>query len=285
MFLDFRPTLFFGVPTIYVRLLDLAAEPAREIGRVMRLFVSGSAPLPAQVFEEFRERFGHAILERYGMRETLMNISNPYAGERRPGTVGMPLPGVSARIVDGEIHLRGPNVFAGYWRRDEATRAAFVDGWFRTGDLAERVGGRLLHTARPQERRDHLRRFQHLSARDRRVSAGTGGSGGGGRGGRCRTASAAKCRWRMWCSSGELRVENAGGAVPGGAGVVQSAACVHSSGKAATQCAGENSEAPVASIDGIRQLKFRLAAGHPPELVNQLRRGFPSGGGAGASSV
>jgi malonyl-CoA/methylmalonyl-CoA synthetase len=99
--------------------------------------VSGSAPLPAQVFEEFRARFGHAILERYGMSENLMNISNPLVGERRPGTVGLPLPGVSVKLVEGEIYLKGPNVFPGYWRRDEATRAAFVDGWFRTGDLAD----------------------------------------------------------------------------------------------------------------------------------------------------
>ena len=117
-FLDFRPTLFFGVPTIYVRLLDIPADAAREIGGFMRLFVSGSAPLPAQVFEEFRAQFGHAILERYGMSENLMNISNPYVGERRPGTVGLPLPGVSVKLVDGEIHLKGPNLFAGYWRRE-----------------------------------------------------------------------------------------------------------------------------------------------------------------------
>ncbi len=136
-FLHFRPTLFFGVPTIYVRLLDLPQATAREIGAAMRLFVSGSAPLPAQVLDEFRQRFGHTILERYGMSETMMNISNPYTGERRPGSVGLPLPGVSARIVDGEVQVKGPNVFAGYWRRDEATRAAFVDGWFRTGDIAQ----------------------------------------------------------------------------------------------------------------------------------------------------
>ena len=136
-FLDFRPTLFFGVPTIYVRLLDIPVGAARQIGAAMRLFVSGSAPLPAQVLEDFRARFGHTILERYGMSENLMNISNPYLGERRPGSVGLPLPGVSVRLVDGEIQLKGPNLFAGYWRRDEATRAAFVDGWFRTGDLAE----------------------------------------------------------------------------------------------------------------------------------------------------
>ncbi len=138
-FLAFRPTLFFGVPTMYVRLLNLPPE----IGASVRLFVSGSAPLPAQLHEDFRARFGHTILERYGMSETLMNMSNPYEGERRPGTVGLPLPGVSARIVDREIQLRGPNVFSGYWRREEATRAAFVDDsvagrWFRTGDLATR---------------------------------------------------------------------------------------------------------------------------------------------------
>ncbi|MDE3197563.1 MAG: AMP-binding protein [Acidobacteriota bacterium] len=135
-FLDFRPTLFFGVPTIYVRLLGTEAGAAKEIGSFMRLFVSGSAPLPAQVHEEFRALFGHTILERYGMSETLMNIGNPYHGERRAGTVGFPFPGVSVRIVEGEIWLRGPNVFAGYWRREEATRAAFTDGWFRTGDIA-----------------------------------------------------------------------------------------------------------------------------------------------------
>jgi malonyl-CoA/methylmalonyl-CoA synthetase len=149
-FLRFRPTLFFGVPTMYVRLLDFSPEQAREIGRFMRLFVSGSAPLRAQVLEEFRARFGHTILERYGMSETAMNMSNPYIGERRPGSVGLPLPGVSARVLgpdgrpvadgsEGELYLKGPNVFAGYWRRPEATQAAFRDGWFRTGDLAMRA--------------------------------------------------------------------------------------------------------------------------------------------------
>jgi len=136
--LDFRPTVFFGVPTMYVRLLDTEPGAARAIGEAMRLFVSGSAPLPAQVLEEFRTLFGHTILERYGMTETLMNIGNPYVGERRPGSVGLPLPGVSVELRDGEIYLRGPNVCAGYWRREEATRDAFRDGWFRTGDLAER---------------------------------------------------------------------------------------------------------------------------------------------------
>ena len=148
-FLDFRATLFFGVPAIYVRLLAIPVEQARQIGAAMRLFVSGSAPLPAQVFEEFHALFGHTILERYGMSETIMNLSNPYIGERRPGSVGFPLPGVSVRLLDpegrpvadgetGEVYLKGPNIFPGYWRRDDATLAAFRDGYFRTGDLAVR---------------------------------------------------------------------------------------------------------------------------------------------------
>ncbi len=148
-FLDFRPTLFFGVPTMYVRLLEINPQTATEIGDFMRLFVSGSAPLPAHVLDEFKKLFGHTILERYGMSETLMNISNPYVGERRAGTVGLPLPGVSVRLLDrslqpvaegetGEVYLRGPNMFAGYWQRVDATRASFVDGYFKTGDLATR---------------------------------------------------------------------------------------------------------------------------------------------------
>jgi malonyl-CoA/methylmalonyl-CoA synthetase len=146
---DFRTTLFFGVPTMYVRLLEVEAAAAKRIGENVRLFVSGSAPLPSHVLEDFRRLFGHTILERYGMSETLMNISNPYVGERRPGSVGLPLPGVSVRNLDpdgnpvadgetGELHLRGSNVFSGYWRRPDATAAAFRDGWFRTGDLAVR---------------------------------------------------------------------------------------------------------------------------------------------------
>ena len=128
-FLTFRPTLFFGVPTVYVRLLDAPADIATSV----RLFVSGSAPLPTSVFEQFRERFGHTILERYGMTETLMTLSNPYIGERRAGAVGFPLPGVSVRIVDGELHVRGPNVSPGYWKRPPRE-----DEWFQTGDIAER---------------------------------------------------------------------------------------------------------------------------------------------------
>jgi malonyl-CoA/methylmalonyl-CoA synthetase len=148
-FLGFQPTLFFGVPAMYVRMLDIPAEQASRIGASMRLFVSGSAALSPQIFEEFRSKFGHAILERYGMSETLMNISNPYSGERRPGSIGLPLPGVSVQLLDaegraaadgeaGELFLKGENIFAGYWRREEATEAAFLNGYFRTGDLAIR---------------------------------------------------------------------------------------------------------------------------------------------------
>ncbi len=149
-FTTYAPTVFFGVPTMYVRLLDIDADRARAIGSRTRLFVSGSAPLPSHVLEAFRDRFGHVILERYGMTETLMNASNPYIGERRAGTVGLPLPLTAVRIVDesgvdvpdgtsGELWVQGPNVCAGYWRRPEATAAAFQDGWFRTGDIGVRA--------------------------------------------------------------------------------------------------------------------------------------------------
>jgi malonyl-CoA/methylmalonyl-CoA synthetase len=149
---DFKPTLVFGVPTVYVRLLDpaiVSPDAARAIGEAARLFVCGSAPLPAHVHEAFRARYGHTILERYGMSEALMIMSNLYQGERRAGAVGPPLPGVSARIVDehgsvlgddvvGELEIRSPHLFSAYWRRPEATIAAFHDGWFRTGDLGLR---------------------------------------------------------------------------------------------------------------------------------------------------
>jgi malonyl-CoA/methylmalonyl-CoA synthetase len=150
LFEEYQPTLFFGVPTVYVRLLDLPANVAQRIGQRLRLAVSGSAPLPAEVLEKFHARFGHVILERYGMTETLMNVSNPYCGERRPGTVGLPLPHVAVKICDetgapvadgaiGELWIRGPNVCAGYWRRPAPTAAAWRDGWFRTGDIGVRA--------------------------------------------------------------------------------------------------------------------------------------------------
>jgi malonyl-CoA/methylmalonyl-CoA synthetase len=149
LFESFEPSLFFGVPTMYRRLLEIPADRARRIGAKMRLFVCGSAALPVAVLNEFRDRFGHTILERYGMSETLMLMSNPYATERRPGSVGFPLPGIAARIVDesggiagpgvvGELQVRGPVVFQGYWQNPAGTTEAFVDGWFRTGDLTER---------------------------------------------------------------------------------------------------------------------------------------------------
>src|SRR5690606_37187347 len=142
-------TVMMGVPTYYVRLL---ADPrfSREVCQNMRLFISGSAPLLSETFNEFKERTGLTILERYGMSETIMLTSNPYdpaLGERLGGTVGQPLPGVSVRIVDdkdsslpageiGNVQVQGPNVFAGYWRMPEKTREEFTaDGWFRTGDV------------------------------------------------------------------------------------------------------------------------------------------------------
>jgi malonyl-CoA/methylmalonyl-CoA synthetase len=139
-------TVFMGVPTMYTRML---AEPALTTERCagMRLFVSGSAPLLPETLERFRERTGHIILERYGMTETGMNASNPFWGERRPGTVGHALPGIEVCVVDeadrprpagqvGDVQVRGPNVLAGYWRRPEKNADEFTaDGFFRTGDL------------------------------------------------------------------------------------------------------------------------------------------------------
>jgi malonyl-CoA/methylmalonyl-CoA synthetase len=146
-----RATVMMGVPTFYSRLLAEAAFD-RERCRSIRLFVSGSAPLLAETFEAFRERTGHAILERYGMTEAGMITSNPLDGARVGGTVGKPLPGVDVRITGeggrpcgtetiGSVEIRGPNVFAGYWRMPEKTREEFTaDGWFRTGDVGEWVG-------------------------------------------------------------------------------------------------------------------------------------------------
>lgn len=141
-----QSTVFMGVPTNYVRLLadpGLNADACRKI----RLFISGSAPLLPETFQRFQERTGHTILERYGMTEGGMFTSNPYQGERRCGTVGQPLPGVSVRVVDdndqavapgtiGHIQVKGLNVFSGYWQLPEKTAEEHTrDGYFRTGDL------------------------------------------------------------------------------------------------------------------------------------------------------
>jgi malonyl-CoA/methylmalonyl-CoA synthetase len=132
-----RATLFFGVPTMYHRLAT--SNRVGELAR-LRLAVSGSAPLRAELHRAVAETAGTVVLERYGMTETLMTLSNPYEGERRPGTVGFPFPGVDARVEGGDgagghVLVRGPAVFSGYWERPAATEASFVDGWFRTGDL------------------------------------------------------------------------------------------------------------------------------------------------------
>jgi malonyl-CoA/methylmalonyl-CoA synthetase len=145
-----RATVMMGVPTFYTRLL---AQPdfTRDVTRNIRLFISGSAPLAATTHREFSFRTGHAILERYGMTETNMNTTNPYDGERVPGSVGKPLPGIHIRIADlatgeeaatgtvGQIEIRGPNVFMGYWRAPDKTQAEFrTDGFFKSGDLGFR---------------------------------------------------------------------------------------------------------------------------------------------------
>jgi malonyl-CoA/methylmalonyl-CoA synthetase len=149
-------TVFMGVPTLYVRML---AEPSLTKAQAsnMRLFVAGSAPLLLETFNEWQDRVGQPILERYGMSETVMLTSNPYAAdarysgqtERRGGTVGFPLPGVSLRVQDDEgkalpvgeiggIQVKGPNVFAGYWRMPEKTKEEFTaDGYFKTGDVGK----------------------------------------------------------------------------------------------------------------------------------------------------
>jgi malonyl-CoA/methylmalonyl-CoA synthetase len=143
-----RATVFMGVPTLYTRLL---AEPGltRQACASMRIFIAGSAPLLPETFEAWRERTGHAIVERYGMSETVMLTSNPYRaadGERRAGTVGRPLPGVQLRVHDdkgqpgevGGIEVKGPNVFRGYWRLPEKTAEEFsTDLWFKTGDVGK----------------------------------------------------------------------------------------------------------------------------------------------------
>lgn len=142
-------TVLMGVPTFYTRLLQ-SPGLTRHACSSTRLFICGSAPLQENTFNRFRQQTGHAILERYGTSETGMNVSNPLHGERRAGAVGIPLPGVLVKIVDdggaetaqdaiGEILVKGPNVFTGYWNLDEVNRSAFTeDGYFRTGDLGKR---------------------------------------------------------------------------------------------------------------------------------------------------
>ena len=157
-------TVFTAVPTIYHRLIAAWDAAPVEVQRTwsagvrrLRLMMSGSAALPVQTLERWRAITGHTLLERYGMTEIGMALSNPLHGERRPGAVGAPLPGVDVRLVDesgvavpegtaGEVEVRGPCVFSEYWQRPEETRTAFRDGWFRTGDMAvvERGAYRLL---------------------------------------------------------------------------------------------------------------------------------------------
>lgn len=147
---DRRCTVFMGVPAMHRRLVNVANAASFDLSH-MRLLTSGSDRLPDDLFRQFTGTFGHTLLERYGMSETCMLLSNPLDGERRVGSVGRPLPGVEARIVDpeteqplpdgqiGAVQVRGPNVFKGYWRQPEKTATAFTaDGWLRTGDLGLR---------------------------------------------------------------------------------------------------------------------------------------------------
>lgn len=154
-FVEGNITLFMAVPTVYVKLIaywdEASTEEQRkmsEAGSKLRLMVSGSAALPVNIFEKWKQISGHTLLERYGMTEIAMALSNPLNGERKPGFVGMPLPGVTLRLVDdsgkeiheenvsGEIQVKGNNVFKEYWNKPEATQAVFKDGWFCTGDVA-----------------------------------------------------------------------------------------------------------------------------------------------------
>lgn len=143
-------TIFMGVPTMYNRMVAVPDPHAYRLGAV-RLFTSGSAPLSVETFHAFQRLYGHSVLERYGTTETGIVLSNPLEGARRPGSVGLPLPGVEIRLVDpegrgpvpegepGELLVRGPTVFRGYWQREKETQASFEEGgWFRTGDVARR---------------------------------------------------------------------------------------------------------------------------------------------------
>jgi malonyl-CoA/methylmalonyl-CoA synthetase len=142
-------TIFMGVPAMYIRLIDKVEKQSRDFSH-LRLLASGSAPLLPKDFERIRMVFGKEPVEREGMSETGMNFSNPFRGVKKPGSIGLPLPHMEVRIVDpetfqdlrsgeeGEIWLKGPNITPGYWRKDRETEAAFVNGWFRTGDLGKR---------------------------------------------------------------------------------------------------------------------------------------------------
>ncbi len=198
-----RATVLMGVPTFYTRLLQHAGAVEGNDRSTCGCSSPGSAPLLADTHREWSARTGHAVLERYGMTETNMNTSNPYDGDRVPGAVGFPLPGVSLRVTDpetgkelardeiGMIEVKGPNVFKGYWRMPEKTKAEFRDdGFFITGDLGKIDDRGLCPHRRPRQGSRDLRRLQRLSEgnreRDRRHA----------RRGRVRRDRRAACRFR-----------------------------------------------------------------------------------------
>ena len=241
------------MPTIYVRLLETPAETAREIGASMRLFVSGSAPLPAQVLEEFRARFGHTILERYGMSETLMNISNPYVGRApRRHAWGLPLPGVSVdcwigsrRRRNGRVYIRAPTSSPATGGARKPRARPFVDGWFRTGDLAVRsadgyytLRGRKSDLIISGGFNIYPREIEEfLQEQDEVAEAAVVG---------VPDRVAAKCRSPTSCCSAPIDAAELEAPLPRETGLVQSAARVHAARKTAAQRAGKGAEAPAA---------------------------------------
>ena len=251
-------TMFFGVPTMYGRLLA-EAERLDAPPRPLRLYVSGSAPLSPQVFAEFERVFGQRILERYGMTETIMNMTNPYDGERRPGTVGAPYPGQEARVVGvadrqplpdgeiGEIEVRGPHVFAGYWNRPDATAEAFsADGWFKTGDLGWRsADGYFTITGRARE----LIISGGYNIYPREVEDVLADASRSSRRSRCSVRRTPTWASRSWRSSsrkmGRPPTRTDHRLLPRTPGELQEAPPSRLRGFAPTQCAGQGAEAPV----------------------------------------
>lgn len=155
-----RINLFMAVPTIYYKLINywnkqslVEQKSISDVLNKFRLMVSGSAALPISTLEEWRKISGKTLLERYGMTEMGMAISNPYEGERVPGSIGLPLGQMRVRLMNeegeivksgtpGEIQVKGPNVFKEYWKKPESTKESFIDGWFKTGDIAVVTEGR-----------------------------------------------------------------------------------------------------------------------------------------------
>ena len=288
-------SVFMAVPTIYAKLLrawDAADGSTRRRwsrgARGLRLMVSGSAALPVPVFKRWEEITGHRLLERYGMTEIGMGLSNPYEGERRPGTVGQPLPGVDLRLVrpatervlaegmeafapgeSGEIRIRGPMVFSEYWRRPEETAAAFVDGWFLTGDEAVLEDGYYRLLGRRSVDNPQERRLQDLGRRDRGSAAHPPGGKGLRRGrnpGRgVGRADRRRGRPRARPGAAPRRAPRAAGSVgPGAARALQGAARLAVRRRSAAERDGQGAKAGRAGA--IRRRTRRVSCRRPRAL-------------------